>query len=215
MRLTRSIRVAMWLLRHGVGEPYGEAIAGDLLEAMQTGRSAGWFWQQTLSALVWMSVARVRTNAVFLLFCLLWCGLYPGWWLLTTKWILTQSTIDFVSGNAPYGTSLEVLMRFLPAASFLCAGFAASLLHQRSHIHCMSKRRLVYGVSFGLNVLLMAIAGCLAFTQSPVLHFRQGVTIVFSQEHLPAMSVLLALCLFAATRTALAGQPRAKRLPPF
>lgn len=214
MKLTQSIRVAMWLLKHGVGEPYGDAIAGDLLEAMQASRSARWFWQQTLSALLWMSVARVRTNAVFLLFCLLWGGLYPGWWLLA-KWILTQSTIDSVISDVPYGTSLEVLTQFLPAASFLCVGFAICVFHQRTHIHSVSKRCLAYGVSFGLNVFLVTIAGYLAFMQGPVLHFRQGITIVFSQTHLAAMSLLLALCLFAATRTALAGQLRAKRLLPF
>lgn len=214
MKLTQSIRVAMWLLKHGVGEPYGDAIAGDLLEAMQASRSARWFWQQTLSALLWMSVARVRTNAVFLLFCLLWSGLYPGWWLLT-KWILTQSTIDSVIGNAPYSTSLEVLTQFLPAASFLCVGFAISLLHQRAHIRSIPKHLLAYGASFGLNVFLVTIAGYLAFMQSPVLHFRQGITIVFSQTHLAAMSLLLALCLFAATRMVLTGQSLGKRLPPF
>ncbi|HEY9138068.1 MAG TPA: hypothetical protein VIM67_07320, partial [Terriglobus sp.] len=198
MKLTRSIRAALWLIEHVVGEPYGEAITGDLLEAVQAGRSTGWFWRQTLSALVWMPVARIRTHAVFFLFCLLWGGLYPGWWLLTTKWLLIHPAVGAVFEHAPYGTSLGMLVTVFPAASFLCTGFVVCLFHQRTHINSIPKSRLAYGVSIGLNVLFVAIAGCLASMQRPVLHLRQGVAMVFSQAHLAGMSVLLALSLFAA-----------------
>jgi hypothetical protein len=50
-------KFALWLLKH-LGSPYqGEALAGDLIEQYQEGRSRAWCWRQTIVAIL---LARVR-----------------------------------------------------------------------------------------------------------------------------------------------------------
>jgi hypothetical protein len=45
-------KFALWLLRH-LGSPYqGEALAGDLIEQHQEGRSRTWVWRQTIMAIL-------------------------------------------------------------------------------------------------------------------------------------------------------------------
>src|SRR5579863_7921382 len=44
--------LAAWLLQRFVTAPRGESLLGDLLEEYQAGRTAGWYWRETLLALV-------------------------------------------------------------------------------------------------------------------------------------------------------------------
>jgi hypothetical protein len=67
--------LALWLLEHW-GSPYhGEALAGDLIEQYQEGRSRGWYWKQTIAAILiarwrfirtmpWTTAARVLCRFV-------------------------------------------------------------------------------------------------------------------------------------------------------
>jgi hypothetical protein len=57
MNLHHPPKLAMYLLNR-FGSPYHrESLAGDLFEQFQSVRSARWFWQQVLSAIV---TARIR-----------------------------------------------------------------------------------------------------------------------------------------------------------
>lgn len=70
---------ALWILEHLSPAERDEALAGDLLEEFQSGRSNGWFWRQALMAWAgawWRYLARRRS---LLLFALLWSGLAPAW----------------------------------------------------------------------------------------------------------------------------------------
>jgi hypothetical protein len=70
----RPPRLATWLLQH-VGEGYhSEALAGDLFEEFQNGRTAAWYWHQTMAALaaaglraVRLLVTRVAASALLVL----------------------------------------------------------------------------------------------------------------------------------------------------
>jgi hypothetical protein len=60
-----------WLLGRLVSGSNGEALAGDLIEQRQNGRSSGWFWRQAVVAIV-LSGARDRTRGAQGIFlCLL------------------------------------------------------------------------------------------------------------------------------------------------
>lgn len=57
MNPVRPPKLALYLLDR-FGPPYhGESLTGDLIEQFQSGRSARWFWQQVVSAIL---MARMR-----------------------------------------------------------------------------------------------------------------------------------------------------------
>lgn len=61
-------RLAVWLLEHCGPELNQEALAGDLNEAFQQGRSKAWYWRQVLAAVRWGA-----------LFYVLLCSAFVAW----------------------------------------------------------------------------------------------------------------------------------------
>ena len=67
MRSSKPPALAVWLLEHSGFASRDGAVAGDLLEEYQRGRSGGWYWRQVLAALMvgWTGeVRRHKTLAV-------------------------------------------------------------------------------------------------------------------------------------------------------
>ncbi len=71
--------IASWMLEHCIPGQRDEALAGDLEEAFQEGRTNGWYWRQSLAALAvgWMKYLGDRTALI--VFALLWSMLAPAW----------------------------------------------------------------------------------------------------------------------------------------
>jgi len=71
--------IASWMLEHCIPGRRDQALAGDLEEAFQTGRSNGWYWRQSLAAVAvgWMKYLGDRTALI--VFALLWSMLAPAW----------------------------------------------------------------------------------------------------------------------------------------
>lgn len=73
MILREPPALAAWLLKRIVPAPRGESLLGDLFEEYQTGRTFGWYWRETLVALVIAARSRAgellsrRAVQVFLL----------------------------------------------------------------------------------------------------------------------------------------------------
>jgi hypothetical protein len=68
MNSAKPPRLAAWVLEHFGPELNQEALAGDLNEAFQQGRSKAWYWRQVLAAVRWRR----------LLYALL-CSAFVGW----------------------------------------------------------------------------------------------------------------------------------------
>src|SRR5579863_8843545 len=71
--------IALWILERLSPAERDEALAGDLLEEFQSGRSNGWFWRQALAAWAGAWGRYIARRRSLLLFALLWSTLAPAW----------------------------------------------------------------------------------------------------------------------------------------
>ena len=121
MNSAKPPRLATWLLQDFGPRVNGDALAGDLWEAFQQGRSKAWYWRQVLAAVRWS----------WLLFQLL-VSVLMGWWMTTpmmgARSFLLNRRIDmalitavFFAGTIVPGMvqrRLRVLLALLIAAVF-------------------------------------------------------------------------------------------------
>jgi hypothetical protein len=102
MNSAKPPRLATWILQHFGPELNQEALAGDLNEAFQQGRSKAWYWRQVLAAIYW------RKHISMILFPVAF-----GWFL--TSWLdmrnnLSATRLLYIA----ILTSLFLAVRYLP-----------------------------------------------------------------------------------------------------
>jgi hypothetical protein len=95
-------RLAAWILQEFGPERNQEALAGDLTEAFQQGRSRVWYWRQVVAAIRW------RKLLYRLLILAAW-----GWWMTSRGWWRSS---PLVSRPLDMAVFLAVILacRFLP-----------------------------------------------------------------------------------------------------
>jgi len=71
--------IASWMLEHCIPGRRDQALAGDLEEAFQAGRTNGWYWRQSLAALAVGWVQYLGDRTALIVFALLWSMLAPAW----------------------------------------------------------------------------------------------------------------------------------------
>lgn len=101
MNSAKPPRLAAWILQEFGPELNQEALAGDLNEAFQQGRSKGWYWRQVLAAVRWSRVIRPLLGSALM-----------GWLLTSPIWkpvpTFASQSVDMAVITAVYFASLIV-----------------------------------------------------------------------------------------------------------
>jgi hypothetical protein len=212
MKPSRFIALATWMLDHLAFGLKDEGLCGDLLEELQLGRSAAWFWRQVLSAIAIGGLNMIRELALPLAFAMGWTMLYPIW---------RSAGIDLFSfaiagrWNAlawPGSALLEIGCGVTPAITFIWAGFLVYLLLRRELLRELHALQIMQGLSTSLTVLLSFTVNMLHFFGHPS-HALISIARrdFYSTLHFFNVSIPLSVSLLAALLFTLSSAPRSRR----
>jgi hypothetical protein len=169
MRRIEPPATATWLLEHFTPGERNEALAGDLLEEFQNGRTAGWYWSQVLVAVALGWFRESLAHPSVLAFAALWSMVAPSWFVFTDK-IQNNATVlngllcrlAFPWSTIGYfGWSLTVSLTFIWMGTGLYLFFQIWIT--RSFSNLQLRRRLLLSVfvyiavsagMFGLTIFL-------------------------------------------------------------
>jgi hypothetical protein len=144
---------ATWLLQHFSPGKRNEALAGDLLEEFQSGRSAGWYWSQVLGAIAlgWFRESLAHPSVLF--FAALWSMAAPSWYVVADKIENDLTAFNGLLAGLPFPWSLIGYFGWPLTVwlSFIWMGAGLYLFFQiwitRSFHHIQWRRRLLLSVS--------------------------------------------------------------------
>ena len=162
-------RLATWLLEHLVPSTSGgQALAGDLQEECHRGRSRGWYWRQTLSALVYGSLAVLDRLRVALLFAMLWSAATP---LVVFEWYTSRPGsalfLHTVSYPWPWSACAQLGLAFTLMTVFVCTGFFVYLVLHSLFVRHTHWRRLGFAILSAAAVF--SAASCISAAAAFVL----------------------------------------------
>jgi len=80
-------RVAHWLLERCASGPQAESLIGDMLEQYQRGRSAMWYWRQTISAIAASFAAEIRQHKLLAVFVTALSAYLPDIYMYSRLWV--------------------------------------------------------------------------------------------------------------------------------
>jgi hypothetical protein len=154
MKSSQPPSLATWLLEHVVARGQNEALAGDLLEDYNGGRSAAWYWRQVFIAIMVGFSKELRSRWMTIVFA----GVISGAVSWQQIWHSSPFQSLFVWGTTlPWPASLFFSITLLSAfeAVVLLVALSAYLVATRS----FSLRGFLNGLLVALLVLSLGNIG--------------------------------------------------------
>lgn len=202
MKMTRTVAFACWMvafagwiLEHFTFGSDDEALSGDLLEELHSGRSVVWYWRQVLAAIAIRVREAMRASAVPFIFSVAWTMLYPACRFIVSD-ALIPATPDRLPLLAwPYSALAQIGYGVVPGVAFVWLGFMVYLLLRRER----TAHGTIRAFSQSLTVLLVATIILVLYLKDPNADLeyvtRDDFYLAF---HLWNVSIPLALSLLAA-----------------
>jgi hypothetical protein len=217
VRAGRGIALATWVLEHLSAGIDGKALAGDLLEELAAGRSAGWYWRQAACAVAVNAMVASRVYALPMIFSAGWSLLYEGW-MAIGRGVFAPTILSYSRLlEWPYSALLEPVLGILPVIVFVWTGLLVYLslpgyISKKPFGESSTKLsalRLLGSFSVGFNVLLMASAALLprGWFRGMGLQYRM-VEDFYTNVRLEIVIMPLMLSLYAAI---LCARPRSRQ----
>lgn len=160
MKENRPPSLATWMLEHLTPADRDEALAGDLLEELQSGRSNAWYWQQTLTACTVGWIRHLGERKMLLVFAALWSMLAPAWLALELR-ILDGSRASAGTWrmDAQFSGIGSIALWLLLNLGFLWAGMLLYFLSHVNFAKAFTKERMVHALTIAGSIFFFAYFG--------------------------------------------------------
>jgi hypothetical protein len=199
MKPTKAVIVGTWMVDHLTFGLTNQALSGDLLEEMESGRSIAWYWRQVGSAVTTGLVRKLSELIIPLIYCAVWTLFYPSWALLSKVVLVRAVPAGLTDFAWPESALVAICYGIVPALAFVWLGFLVYVLLRIKTFHELNAQRVLWAASASLNVLLVS-------TQLLLWHFRRSRIDLdslmrpdfYSSFHLLSISIPLALSLLGA-----------------
>jgi hypothetical protein len=142
MRASRPPFIASWILDRFGPRPETEAIAGDLFEQYQQGRSRLWYWREAIVAILTGTWSEVKQHSLLLL------GAIAMAWILgfVWEWVVTpweySLIVRYVLGRHARPEEIPLVGFLIEAPLALAMGWTVARFARRCRIPA------VFGIAF-------------------------------------------------------------------
>lgn len=168
MGLREPPSTATWMLKHLVPGERNEALAGDLLEEFQRGRSVNWYLRQVLAAIAIGCYRNVLNHRMVLAYAVVWSISASVWFVVSDRmWNESSLTGLVYRMDWPWSTVCDFSLYLAANLAFIWSGVLLYLIPHMVIQRTFSVRRLgrslflifsvyvaFWAVSFGLSLLL-------------------------------------------------------------
>jgi hypothetical protein len=196
MRHARPPLIAAWMLEQFSARRLDEALVGDLFEEFHSGRSAGWFWRQVLSAITAGLREEIACHRALLFFALLWSAIAPAWLDITAPGNFPEIAESIRHIDWPWSSICSVGLFLGPSLAFIWVGIFAYLFLAFRIKPGVPLREIQTGLLRSLSAFAPFWIGTCAMTlllRASSLHFIDW------QSFMPAVTALAVRLPFFAT----------------
>ena len=154
MRPKRAPIIASWMLEHLVPRDRNEALEGDLLEELCSGRSSAWYRRQVSRSVAaeWLREISDHRTAVF--FATVWSMLAPGWISLDRTKAFVNVTATVGRLDWPWSALCQVALFLSLLMAFLWTGLLLFSCYSRSSTKLFNTRSFGQGFAWGSLILI-------------------------------------------------------------
>ena len=137
--------VATWMLEHLVPGNLTEALTGDLLEELRSGRSSSWYWRQVLCIIAIAWRREISVHRMAFLFAAFWSILAIPWMALTHATSFRDLVAIVRQMDWPWSAFCPILVQVLPLLAFIWVGLLLSIALNAAITKHFSLRRFREG----------------------------------------------------------------------
>jgi hypothetical protein len=145
---------AAWMLHHFVSGGRNEALEGDLLEELGSGRSSSWYWRQVYGAIAVALRWELSGHRRALLFAAVWSMLSPACLALGSTKAFGHLAAIAQRLDFPWSAICPALLWLCLLHAFLWTGFLLFLLWNRLVTKDFNPRLFREGAVWGTLILL-------------------------------------------------------------
>ncbi|HEV2322392.1 MAG TPA: hypothetical protein VGS10_00445 [Terracidiphilus sp.] len=160
MKEAKPPSLATWMLEHLTPADRDEALAGDLLEDFQSGRSTGWYWRQAIAACTVGWIRHLGDRKMLVAFAGLWSMLAPAWLALELR-IFDGSSASRGTWrmDAQFSGPGAIALWLILNLGFIWAGMLLYFASHANFASAFSKEKVVRALTVAVPIFFFAYFG--------------------------------------------------------